>query len=132
MTHTFTIDMTPVGKSRHRHTRDGRTYTPQKTIIAERTVAAAARAAGVRMIDGPVRLDVEARFAPPKSLSKAARIARLGAYHTQVPDMSNIIKTIEDALKGIAYRDDSAVCTGSQNKRWADKDAITVTVGSAS
>jgi len=41
----------------------------------------------------------------PKSWSKKKRAAMLGKPHQQRPDISNLLKAIEDAL----YRDDSTI-----------------------
>lgn len=130
--HTFTIPLRPVGKERPRMAKSGHVYTPQQTKDVERIVGMAARAAGVKMIDGPVYLNVEARFAPPKSWSKAKRSAQIGAPHTSKPDGDNILKLTADALNEIACEDDRQFCQMTVSKRWAETDSLTITVGGAS
>jgi Holliday junction resolvase RusA-like endonuclease len=109
----FFVPMTPIGKGRPRVTRGGmHTYTPAKTVAAEKLIALSAQAAGVRPIDGPVILEVDAEFLYPKSWSKK-RIAESiasGRWHTVTPDCDNVGKLCADSLNGIAYKDDSQVC----------------------
>jgi Holliday junction resolvase RusA-like endonuclease len=64
----------------------------------------AMRKAGVRMLTGPVMLHVRAVF-PRKAATPDTEI-----WHTDTPDLDNIIKLVKDALKGIAWRDDRQVC----------------------
>jgi Holliday junction resolvase RusA-like endonuclease len=44
------------------------------------------------------------------------------------PDFDNIAKLVSDALNGIAYKDDSQICYGVVQKRWADVAETVVTV----
>jgi len=72
---------------------------------------------------GPLRVTVTAIFAIPKSWSKKDREAHLWRPHTQKPDLSNIIKEIEDGLNRIAWEDDSQIAAYEGCKKlWGDKD----------
>lgn len=66
---------------------------------------------------GPVALYVIACFMLPKSISNAERIRRF--WHTQTPDLDNVIKVVADALNGVAWGDDCAVVHGMQQKTWS-------------
>lgn len=54
---------------------------------------------------GPVLLAVVSHRHVPKSWPKR----RIGEQDTMKPDASNILKLVEDALIGIAYKDDSQI-----------------------
>jgi Holliday junction resolvase RusA-like endonuclease len=53
---------------------------------------------------GPVRLLVTFTFARPKSVSVKKR-----AYMVVAPDLSKLVRGIEDAMTGVLYRDDSQI-----------------------
>lgn len=54
---------------------------------------------------GPVLLSVVSHRHMPKSWPKRRR----GEQDTMKPDASNVLKLVEDALNGIAYKDDSQI-----------------------
>lgn len=74
-------------------------------------------------LDGPLRVEVEARVAVPASWSRKARAAALaGAIRpTSRPDRGNYLKLAEDALEAAGYlRDDSLVVEGDVRKVYAE------------
>lgn len=80
-------------------------------------------------IDGPVRLTVRAIFKIPASWSKKKAAAHIWRAHTQKPDLSNIIKHLEDGLNRIAWVDDSQIAEyGPCAKVWGDRDETIMTV----
>lgn len=116
---SFTVYGVPVGKGRPRFTKSGHTYTPDKTAAYEQLVQLCWRtqcrkgfARGV-----PIRAEIDAWFPVPASVSKKKKAAMEGTYHTVRPDADNIAKAILDALNGLAYEDDSAVCVIDVQKR---------------
>jgi Holliday junction resolvase RusA-like endonuclease len=59
---------------------------------------------------GPLHLEVTFFMQMPKvNLRRAAQM--MGAYHYHRPDLSNLIKFVEDALSTVVYRDDSLIAT---------------------
>lgn len=113
-----------VPKGRPRFARRGKfisTYTPQRTKSYEQLIAWTAKAAGVRLAEGPVSLTVTAFFKLPDSISKKERERRVTMGHTQKPDCDNIVK-IMDALNGIAYHDDAQVTEMACSKQWTDQE----------
>lgn len=112
----FFIPGDPVPKGRARHARVGagvRTYTPAKTAKYEAAVKTAARAAmaGAEAISSPVRLSLVIRLAAPSSWSKKRRAEAYGRMiaPTKKPDASNVVKSVEDGMNGVVYRDDSQI-----------------------
>jgi len=124
MTCDFEIEGKPVGKGRPRFKRMGnfvQTYTPTATADYEKLVRLRFQNAGGVITDKPVKVEVVALFAPPKSTRKRDRIEMLANRILPVkkPDCDNIAKIVLDALNKIAYKDDAQVAELSVKKRYA-------------
>ncbi len=107
----FVVPGTPVAKARPRVVRRAgkvMTHTPKNTVDFENRVRFAARDAGARPLEGPVSIEIEARWPLPRS-----RYRKRGPvpveWRTKAPDLDNVVKSVTDALNGIAYADDSQV-----------------------
>ena len=124
------INGMPQGKGRPRFTKQGRTYTPQKTRRYEEAVRGAAmlaaRAQGFVKHDDdtPLEACISAWFPIPASWPKKKReAARSGALYPVVkPDADNIAKAVLDALNGIAFHDDRQVVSCTVRKRYTFRD----------
>lgn len=124
MTYTITIPGSPIAKARPRVTRYGHAYTPKRTVDYERMVQTLFNAEhGSPRLEGPVMVEVDLHFGIAKSLRKADREARAKGTvpHLQKPDLDNCLKTITDALNGVAYRDDSQIIAAVIRKFWASE-----------
>jgi crossover junction endodeoxyribonuclease RusA len=67
-------------------------------------------------IDGPIFLSLEFALKRPKSLSKTKKV-----HHTKRPDMSKLVRAVEDAITSAGiWVDDSYVCTSYVTKRYAE------------
>ena len=110
---SITVPGDPVAKARPRFTSSGHVYTPKKTAVYEQVIGLHARAAmkGKKILTGAIKLSVTAYMPIPQSWSlKQKTKAMSGALrHTKRPDLSNIIKSVEDALNGIVYADDAQI-----------------------
>lgn len=127
----FEIEGKPVGKGRPRFKRMGnfvQTYTPEKTAEYEKLVRLRFQNAGGAITDKPVRVEITAFFAPPKSTRKRDRIEMLAnrILPEKKPDVDNIAKIILDALNKIAYADDAQVIELSVIKRYAAEAKVIV------
>lgn len=89
------FDGEPVGKARPRLGK-GRVYTPAKTASFETALGWCARLAmrGRPLLDGPLRVDVQATFAHEP---------------TRKPDADNVLKAVCDAMEGVVFANDAAV-----------------------
>lgn len=122
----FTVPSVPVAQPRHRHsTINGmhRTY-----IKSEHPVHAFKAAVQIAFreackeppLDGPVLLIVIFVLPRPKKyFRKKDEEGRI--WCTAKPDMDNLVKSLKDALKNMAWRDDAQVCVTTQWKQYASK-----------
>lgn len=127
----FEIEGKPVGKGRPRFRRMGnfvQTYTPTATADYEKLVRLRFQNAGGAITDKPVKIEIVAFFAPPKSVRKKQRQEMLAnlILPTKKPDCDNIAKIILDALNKIAYVDDSQVIELVVKKRYSAETKVTV------
>lgn len=119
---SFWIDGEPQSKGRPRFRRAGtfvQTYTPAKTLKAERGIKQVAGLALTRKLEGPLSMTVKALFTVPKSWSKAKREAAEGAWYTGKRDLDNVVKLAQDALNGVAYEDDRQIAHLEAEARYA-------------
>ena len=131
---TFVVPGEPVGKGRPRFVRQtGRAYTPQRTADYEKLVRQSYKQQvklepfekGV-----PLSLHVDVYQQIPKSASKRKQEAMIGRkiLPTKKPDCSNILKSIEDGLNGVAYADDSQIVRVSVAKFFSETPEAVVTI----
>jgi len=129
----FDVPGNPIAKGRARHARRGShvmTYTPEKTERYENLVKMAARQAmGLRPpIEGPVRLILHVAVPIPASWSQRrqskAAGGRIGA--TKKPDVSNVVKALEDGMNSVVYADDSQIVDLWVSKRYSHTPGVRV------
>jgi Holliday junction resolvase RusA-like endonuclease len=110
----ITILGNPLGKQRARTLKSGRSYTPEQTVNYENFVKMCyIEQKGEFFGDKPLRMEITAYYPIPKSTSKKKISMMLTGEirPTKKPDLTNVIKSIEDGLNGIAYKDDSQIVT---------------------
>jgi len=130
---SFTVDGDPKGQPRARATKIGgfiRLYTPGTAADFKDRIRAAATAAGLRgkMLKGPLRVSITFFFTRPKNHFRANGQLKPHApvWHTAKPDRDNSEKAVDDALTSIgAWKDDSQVCDGPVQKKYANSHAQT-------
>ena len=79
------------------------------------------------LLQGPVLRKFSFCFSRPKSHYGTGRNAdklkpSAPSFHTQKPDLTKIVRAVEDALTGIVWKDDSQVVDGLPSKKWVGKD----------
>lgn len=127
----FTVVGDPVGKQRPRHTKTGHTYTPNKTREYEGHIANSYRAqCGLYEFpeSSPIRVAVTAYYRIPKSTAKMRRRAMVAGniLPAKKPDVDNVLKSVLDALQGIAYRDDKSVTDASIRKLYSEEPRLEI------
>lgn len=94
-----------MGQARPRFTRKGRAYDPREMKAYKAAIAAAYLEQAGRVFEGPVVVSIHAYRPLARSVPK--RVTRQA--WTSKPDADNIAKAVLDALKGVAWLDDSQV-----------------------
>ena len=119
----------PMGKQRPRHGK-GYTYTPQKTVNYETLVQEMWILSNHEMLQGQVRIEVNAYLSIPKSVSRVKREMMLSGRTRPVkkPDWDNLGKIISDALNKLAYHDDSQIVSAHVEKWYSDKPRVEVEI----
>lgn len=113
----------PCGKGRPRFTRTGHAYTPAKTRAYEKRIRKLfldKYGAHFTPLEGPLEMEILVGFPVPKSASKKRRIEMTWGREcpTKRPDLSNAVKACEDALNGLAYKDDSQIVSFAAVKQY--------------
>ncbi len=107
--------------------RGGRPYVRKSERLREAEDAIMARLVSSRPaepLSGPLRLQVRWCFATRGSHAQ-------GEPHIQRPDMSNMLKTLEDCMARAGWIvDDSMICEERTAKAWMDPAGIWVRVAS--
>lgn len=119
MVRELAVEGPVVAKARPRFTRAGGIYTPTQSRAAETAIADAYILSGQGVIPRPrpVLLAVTAVLQRPKSHYRTARGHEdelkpdAPVVPTKAPDLDNLVKTVKDALNGVAWEDDSQVTT---------------------
>ena len=103
----FFVEMKPQAKGRPRF-RGKRGFTDKRTRLAEKQIAAEGKGSfSGEPMSGPVLLEVDFFFNPPKAMRKDVPY-----WRPKRPDLDNLLKTVKDALQPWAFNDDAqVVCT---------------------
>ena len=127
---TFTVPGRPVPKARPRVYR-GKAHTPASTLAFEKSVRvlALAELRGRGVIDGAVKVAIQAQYAVPKSYSKAKALQAIrGEIRPRGGDIDNIAKSVLDGLQDAAFKDDASVAKLFAGKCFGHADQTIVTV----
>ena len=135
MTVVFNVPGNPKGKGRPRFARSGaftRVYTDKQTADYETQVKQAAQQAmgSSEPLETPVTVYLYIRLPIPSSYSKNRRKACLDGFEmpTKKPDASNILKSIEDGMNGVVFKDDSQIVNIHVTKVYATEPGVDVCV----
>lgn len=105
--------------------------TKQRNNAAALQVVAMEAMAGRDLFDCALRVDMEAQFSIPASWSQRKREAAMRGEirPAKRPDLSNIVKQVEDAFNGVVYRDDSLIVEyGKLRKVYSGQPKIVVAI----
>lgn len=110
----FRIEGRPTVCKRPRFSR-GRVYNDPEHVRSQEYIALQARLAIKDFkLEGPLEMRVYFYFETPKKAPKSV-------WFTGRPDLSNMIKNIEDALNDIVYKDDSQIVRLISEKQYGSK-----------
>ena len=132
---TFTVDGNPVGKQRARYVKRGNfvsAYTPEKTrtyesLIKEKAIEAMGSS---EPLETPVTLYLYIKVPIPKSYSKKRIEACLNGFEQPIkkPDASNILKSVEDGMNSVVYKDDSQIVNIHVTKVYSSQAGVDICV----
>jgi Holliday junction resolvase RusA-like endonuclease len=110
----------PKGWTRAIITDSNRNLKSWQTLVSEAASQAIQQlpAAEREQLAEGVRLTVAFYLPRPKSLPKRV------TAHTKAPDCSKLVRSLEDALTAVVYRDDAQICDLVAMKRYAAPGAI--------
>ena len=99
--------------------------SPWRALVSD----AAAKAHQGPPLAGPLRLDVEFVLPRPKHHTGAHGLkASAPHHHTSAPDATKLLRSTEDALRGICWGDDAQVAVQTVSKRYGDRPGALVRV----
>lgn len=132
----FTVPGPPKGKARARtvRTKGGQTfsYTPEGTVLYENLIKISFSQTGERpfRVEEYLRVAITAYYPVPKSTSKkkATEMIAGDIRPAKKPDIDNVIKSILDALNGVAYHDDTQVIAIAAEKRYSAEARVEVEI----
>jgi Holliday junction resolvase RusA-like endonuclease len=132
---TFKVDADPVGKQRARYVKRGnfvQAYTPEKTRTYEALIKEAAKQAmGVsEPLETPVSLYLYIRVPIPVSATKKRLKAISDGTEKPIkkPDASNILKSVEDGMNSVVYKDDSQIVNIHVTKVYSSLPGVDVCI----
>lgn len=123
---TYKVDLHPHPQGRPRVTvRGGRpiVYDPPESKQFKEDLKRCIREQGVVFFYGAVELTVRFRLKKPKALPEGEDI-----YHITRPDLSNLLKSVEDALSDLVLPDDKHIARVVMEKFYSDKPGIEITI----
>ena len=126
---SLTIPGPPVGKQRARVCRSGHAFTPAKTVNYEALVKQtfAAKYPDFVPMPGPVRMILSIYLMPSKKTQRKLKEG-IRVYPTIKPDISNVLKSIEDALNGLTYVDDKQIISVYAEKKYSQRPCVEIIV----
>lgn len=129
----FNVEGKVQPKQRPRFRRAGNkvfTYTPKATVDYENLIKEGflRKCKNMGGYLGNVEMEIIARFKPPKSTSKKKYALLLNTPFLKKPDLDNAVKSICDALNGVAYNDDNQVSKIMVSKIYYEVDEVEVVI----
>jgi Holliday junction resolvase RusA-like endonuclease len=117
----------------NKYTHRPHLYTAETTRSYEESVMCQAlKQKPKELIKGAIKMCIKIFKVPPKSTSKKKRALMLANIMRPIgrPDLSNYIKSIEDALNGLYWSDDGAVVEylAGTGKYYADAPHVDVDI----
>jgi Holliday junction resolvase RusA-like endonuclease len=132
---TFSMNGLPRGQGRPRATARGAHATVYKDKADRRYEASVARVATSAMAGRPpmlgaLQIALRFRMPIPRSHSKAVRIAMAAGEiaPTTKPDLSNLVKAIEDGMNTIVFADDAQIVRAVTSKIYAERPGVDIRV----
>ena len=131
----FDVEGIPVPKGRPRHTVRGgfvHSYTPEQTRTYEAAVRERAKKAmgSSEPLETPIKAFFYVRLPIPKTITKKRLEAIRSGSEMPIrkPDLTNIVKSLEDALNGVVYKDDCQIVTIHTSKVYSTHPGVDILI----
>lgn len=127
----LTVPGQPIAKARPRRTKAGITYTPKQTVNYETLIKElfAVKYPDFVPFEGPLRMTLLAWMKiPGASKIKTEAMKKGDILPTKKPDISNILKAVEDALESVAYINDRQIIRLIMDKKYSPRPRIEVII----
>ncbi len=128
------LDVKPFPKQRPRVGKFGNVYTPDKTVICEKEIAALIKSFMnrncIKMTASPVCVKLVFNYSYPSKLNSSQKVLKdIGMLYKRTrPDLDNLCKLVMDAMNNLVFEDDSQVCKLICEKRYSDVEGISIQV----
>ena len=118
----------PKPKGRPRFTRTGHAYTPKTTHDYEKLIREHYKENTTDFYDCAIHIKLIFYMPIPKSTTKKQKaLIESGAVkYTKKPDLDNMIKSVTDAILGVAYEDDSLITKITAEKKYSSSQVGTL------
>lgn len=112
----------PTALARPRFSGTGRVYDAQKHIKTRAEITVLSQATGLKKLCGPIRMNVLFVMPFPVRTRKTTQEAIKSAYHDHRPDLSNLLKFIEDIVAPVLFekKDDCIIASVVMEKIYDD------------
>lgn len=119
---TLWVPGRPVGQGAIRHSKQGFGYHANAHDLKpwREKVAWCAKAAKVPLLLGAVQVEYRFVLLRPKTVTRD--------FPTTAPDLDHYIRALGDALKGIAFTDDSLICSITSTKVYGAEEGVEISV----
>lgn len=121
----FTIPGSPIALMRPRFSK-GHVFDAQKDVKFAWSVQLRQQYRG-EMFSGPIRLEITFYLPMAKTKVRQHDLMR-GTYHVYKPDLSNLIKFVEDCAMGIIFEDDCIISEIVSKKIYDDQPRTEFTI----
>lgn len=117
-------------KRRHRHTKSGFTYKANEDRTDEKIIVSSFLSQYIpdKILTVPISICVDVHRLPASSMSQKKKMDIYGEYDLRKPDLTNIVKQIEDALNCLIYKDDSQICEIFAAKTYSHETKVKVII----
>jgi len=112
----YTINGNPIPLARARLFKQ-KVYDPQRNKKLVASIDVVSQHDDEPLLTGPLHLDVTFYMKYPSSIAKSRQLTYQGKPHQTIPDLSNLIKFIEDICSNdVVYHDDCIISSITSKK----------------
>ena len=123
----YIVEGKPIPLARPRLSRHT-TYNPQSHLLKEFNLVIDSQNPNKSMFIGPIEMNVVFYMPIPKSWSKKKQDEVYATFHKKRPDISNLIKFVEDGVQGVLYDDDCIISSVTAQKIYSFKPRTELTI----